>query len=70
MISLDRNTPIPLYYQLKQLLLESVESGRYPIGGLIPPEMELMKEHQVSRATVRRAMRELEHDGYIQRILR
>lgn len=68
MKDLDRNIPIPLYYQLKKLLLESIESGRYPIGGLIPPEMELMKEYQVSRATIRRAMQELGHDGYIQRI--
>lgn len=68
MIGLNRNRPIPLYYQLKQILLEGIEDGLYPIGGLLPPEMELMKELQVSRATVRRAMQELEHDGYIQRI--
>ncbi|OQY34406.1 MAG: hypothetical protein B6I38_02415 [Anaerolineaceae bacterium 4572_5.1] len=68
MTSLNRNIPIPLYYQLKQLLLERIENGRYPIGGMLPPEMELIKEYQVSRATVRSAMQELEYDGYIQRI--
>lgn len=68
MTNIDRNIPLPLYYQLKQLLLEHIEDGRYPIGDKLPPEMELMKEFQVSRATVRRAMQELEYDGYIQRV--
>lgn len=68
MTNIDRNIPLPLYYQLKQLLLEHIEDGRYPIGDKLPPEMELMKEFRVSRATVRRAMQELEYDGYIQRV--
>ena len=68
MTQIDRNIPLPLYYQLKQVLLEHIEDGRYPIGGQLPPEMELMKDFHVSRATVRRAMQELEYDGYIQRV--
>jgi GntR family transcriptional regulator len=67
MIGLDRNSPVPLYHQLKQLLLENIEDGSYPVGKLLPPEMELLREYRVSRATVRRAMQEMEYAGYIQR---
>lgn len=65
---LDRYSPIPLYYQLKQKLLESFESGEFPLGKPIPAEMDLTKTLNISRATVRRAMQELEHEGYINRL--
>ncbi len=64
---LDRRSPSPLYYQFKQSLLERFENGEFPAGRPIPPEMDLMKQYGVSRATVRRAMQEMEHEGYIQR---
>ncbi|NPV86675.1 MAG: GntR family transcriptional regulator [Anaerolineae bacterium] len=65
---LDRASPVPLYHQLKQQLMEHFESGVFPIDKPIPTEIELAAKYQVSRATVRRAMHEMEHGGYIQRI--
>jgi len=65
---LDRHSPVPLYYQFKQHLLNRFENNEFPIGHPIPAEMELVKDFQISRATVRRAMQEMEHDGYINRI--
>lgn len=67
MLQLDRNSPIPLYHQLKEYILERVERGDYPVGESLPPEMELVKGYGVSRATVRRAMQELEQEGFIDR---
>ena len=65
---LDRNSPVPLYYQFKQHLLERFENDEFSYGEPIPPEMELVKDYQISRATVRHALQEMEHEGYINRI--
>jgi GntR family transcriptional regulator len=65
---LDRHSPVPLYYQFKQNLLERFENDEFPIGKPIPTEMDLVNEYGISRATVRRAMHEMEHEGYIHRL--
>jgi GntR family transcriptional regulator len=67
MALLDRHSPVPLYYQFKQSLLERFENDEFPVGQPMPPEMELVSEYGISRATVRRAMQEMEHEGYIHR---
>ncbi len=65
---LDRHSPVPLYYQFKQNLLERFENDEFPFGQPIPTEMDLVNEYGISRATVRRAMHEMEHEGYIHRL--
>jgi len=67
MFQLNRNSPIPLYYQIKMKLMERLEKGEFAIGNLLPTEMELMGKYSVSRATVRRVMQDLEKDGLINR---
>jgi len=67
MFQLNRNSPIPLYYQIKLKLLERLENGEFAIGKLLPTEMDLMGKYSVSRATVRRVMQDLEKDGFINR---
>ena len=64
---LDRRSSIPLYYQLKQRLLERLENGDLAPGEPLPTEMELVAAYAVSRATVRQAMKEIENEGYITR---
>jgi len=68
MTFLNRQSPIPLYHQLKEFLIERVESGEFPVDKPLPTEMEIIKQFMVSRATVRRAMQELTLEGYIQRV--
>jgi len=65
---LDKTVPIPLYYQLKSLLLEEIKSGGYPVDGLIPTEKELSEMFQISRTTVRQAITELVQEGWLYRI--
>ncbi len=48
--------------------MAGVESGEIPVGSTLPPEEELVELLGVSRHTVRRAMQELEYDGYIARV--
>ncbi len=58
---------VPLYYQLATVLRESIISGRFPIGGKIPTEAELVEQYGVSRATVRGALQHLREEGLIRR---
>ncbi|MCP4139125.1 MAG: GntR family transcriptional regulator [Chloroflexi bacterium] len=63
MTILDRNSPVPLYYQLKELLLEKLENGEWQAGDLVPSEQELQETYGLSRITVRQAFSELAHEG-------
>lgn len=56
---LNKNTPIPLYFQLEELILEEIENGTYPPGSMIPTEKELSQMFDISRTTVRQAIMDL-----------
>jgi GntR family transcriptional regulator len=49
----------PLYRQIKQLLMASLEQGEWKPGELIPSEIELAARFQVSQGTVRKAIDEM-----------
>ena len=66
--TLDRNTPVPLYFQLKTLILDEIKSGEYKSGDRIPTENELSEMFEISRTAVRQAVGELVHEGYLYRI--
>lgn len=61
----NKRTPIPLYYQIKEILLGYIKNS--DMGSVIPTEVELCELYSVSRPTVRQAMRELENSGLIYR---
>ena len=56
---LDKDVPIPLYFQLEKLILEEIDNGNYPVGSMIPTEMELSQMFGISRTTVRQAISDL-----------
>lgn len=56
---LKENTGIPLYVQLVAELRAKMSAGDYLPGQKIPPESELCREFQVSRITIRRAVKTL-----------
>lgn len=64
---IDRKSPIPLYYQLKQILMHKIEQGEWQVGDMLPSEQELQTLFNVSRTTVRQTLGELEHEGYLLR---
>ena len=66
-ISLDKNTPIPLYYQLKKQILSLIENATIKEGELLPPENDLCRMLNVSRPTIRQAFSELANEGYLNR---
>jgi GntR family transcriptional regulator len=61
------NTKLPLYHQLKQVILQWIEEENYPVDKCLPSEKELQELFHVSRTTVRLALKELETDGMIVR---
>lgn len=63
----SRTQPIPLYYQLKTLLLEEILGGRYGTAGQLPTEHELCARFEISRTPVTRALSELAEEGVILR---
>lgn len=65
---LDKSVPIPLYFQLKTLLLDAIKRGDYPVNGMIPTEKELSEMFGVSRTTVRQAVTELVQEGWLYRV--
>jgi DNA-binding GntR family transcriptional regulator len=57
----------PRYQQLAEALLRDIEEGRYQVGAMLPPELELCEQHGVSRHTVREAIRRLADMGLLGR---
>jgi GntR family transcriptional regulator len=57
----------PLYRQIKQLIVTSLEQGEWRPGELIPSEMELAARFQVSQGTVRKAVDELAAENLLVR---
>ncbi len=62
---IDKSIPLPLYYQLKQILINKIEDGEYREDEAIPSEFELIGQYEVSRTTVRQALNELVNEGYL-----
>lgn len=65
--AINQDSPVPLYYQLQQILLHQIESGEFNPGDPFPSENELEEKYGVSRITVRRALSELTVRGYLSR---
>jgi len=62
---IDKNSPIPYYYQLEQSLREKVENGQWKPGDNLPSEAELCSTFKVSRTVVRQALNKLCQDGVV-----
>jgi GntR family transcriptional regulator len=64
---LDKDSPVPLYYQIQQILEERIDGGEWPPGLQVPSERELCEQFQVSRITVRQALSALANQGRLTR---
>jgi GntR family transcriptional regulator len=65
--SLDKRSPVPLYFQLQTVIEERIDSGEWPPDTLLPSERELCDQFQISRITVRQALAELVREGRLVR---
>jgi DNA-binding GntR family transcriptional regulator len=66
-ITVDRTSPVPLYYQVAQRLEHAIESGDLPAGTRLDNELVLADQLGVSRPTLRRAIGYLVDRGYVVR---
>lgn len=64
---LNKNSPLPLYHQLAELLLADIRAGVLVEGGRIPSEHQLAAEHGIGRPTVRQALESLVRRGVLTR---
>lgn len=62
------NAAKPRYQQLKDFIIEQISSGELQPSDRVPSENELVESKSVSRMTANRALRELNDEGYVDRI--
>lgn len=63
----DLRSSLPLYVQLRELLREEIEKGRWKVGDQLPGENELVRKYGVARSTVRQALLDLVNEGLLYR---
>ena len=57
----------PLYQQIRQSMLDSMQAGEWKPLEIIPSEMELARRYNVSQGTVRKAIDELASENLVTR---
>ncbi len=62
---INKFSNIPLYLQLKDLILDKIERNEYPPNTQIPSEQDLCELYNISRPTVRQAISELTNSGFL-----
>lgn len=62
---LNKDIPIPLYYQVKRMILNELASGNLKLGDKLPAENEFCEHLHLSRPTVRLALNELVAEGIL-----
>ncbi len=65
MVKLDRASPLPLWAQLEAELRRRLEAGEFDDG--FPTDAQLVNRYEVSRHTVREAIRHLNKTGVLRR---
>ncbi|MGD6966905.1 GntR family transcriptional regulator [Rossellomorea vietnamensis] len=65
---IKKNSPIPIYYQLGEIIKNKIESSELKPGDSLPAEREYAEQFQISRMTVRQAFTQLVNEGYLHRI--
>lgn len=60
---IEKDSPLPLYYQLAEALKTKIEEGQLNTHERLPSERELSERFNVSRMTARKALSEIESEG-------
>lgn len=67
MIKLDKNSPLPIYFQIQEILKQKINSGEWQPGERIPSEQTLSEMLNVSRMTIRQALNNLVKESLVSR---
>jgi GntR family transcriptional regulator, arabinose operon transcriptional repressor len=63
----DKNSQVHLYVQIADSIRQKIVSGEYPVGSIVPTEVDLCQVYGVSRYPMRQAMSILVKEGYLNR---
>jgi len=66
-MKLDDNSPVPLYYQLENIIRKRIEECIYKVDEKIPSERTLSEELNISRMTISKAINNLVEEGGLYR---
>ncbi|MBS4210147.1 GntR family transcriptional regulator [Bacillus sp. FJAT-50079] len=64
---IDKQSKLPLHFQIYEDIKGKIESKKLQAGDKIPSEKELQTLYDVSRITVRRAIHDLENEGFVKK---
>jgi DNA-binding GntR family transcriptional regulator len=66
-ITLERNSPVPLYFQLARSIEQAITSGELAAGDRLENEVSMTRRLGLSRPTARQAIQELVNKGLLVR---
>ncbi len=66
-VSVDRRSPVPLYFQVAEQIEQSILGGALPPGARLPNELVLADQLSLSRPTLRQAIKYLVDKGLLVR---
>lgn len=58
----------PVYLEIADYLMKKINTGEWPVGYMIPTEMQLCEQFGISRPTVRTAVLKLVQEGHLRRV--
>ncbi|NMA64887.1 MAG: GntR family transcriptional regulator [Clostridiaceae bacterium] len=68
MVTINKYSNVPLYCQLKNIIVEKIESGEFKANSKIPSEQDFCQKYNISRPTVRQAINELTASGRLYKL--
>ena len=66
-MTIDHTSSVPLHLQVQQFLRQLIESEEYKNGKLLPKEVDLSRQLNISRSTLRQAINQLVYEGLLVR---
>ena len=66
-ITLDRSSPVPLYFQISEPIAELINTGALPADTRLEDELSMAARLHVSRPTARQALQRLVDRGLLTR---
>lgn len=66
--AVDKQSHLPAYAQLAQILRRAISNGTYPSGSRLPAEAALAKQYGVSAMTARQAVGVIVEEGLVRRV--
>ncbi|MBM7539903.1 GntR family transcriptional regulator [Amphibacillus cookii] len=64
---INKDSPIPIYYQLEEIIKQKMQSEELQPGDLLPSEREYAEAYHISRMTVRQAINNMVNAGLLYR---